>query len=306
MNSAVHNYMKVGLAATALFPRCLAADDFGYDILQRLCEDEFFDVLEINNLTDAQTTKRICHLRQVSGIELGINVQSKQMDEGHNLASLNEDERQRAVQEIIRTIGQAYELGATYLLFSDGYHSYPGLGREADALAALEASLFEICHFAKEQGDLRLNLRNMDRIKSQALIGPSSLAARLIQRIFQQYPQFGLALDLGVLPLLGEGAADALEASKEVISYVQLGNAILDGDHPHYGATNPRFNYPYGEVGVEELSNFLEGLLDVGYLDPRHQDLNTITLKLCPLPGEDPWLVLANAKRCLKRAWQRI
>ncbi|GAB1482239.1 hypothetical protein MASR2M78_10540 [Treponema sp.] len=64
---------------------------------------------------------------------------------------------------------------------------------------------------------------------------------------------------------------------------------------------HPRFGFPDSEHDAPELAQTLRVLLDSGFLNEHDRPILSFEVK--PQPGEDPDLVLANAKRTLNEAW---
>lgn len=55
---------------------------------------------------------------------------------------------------------------------------------------------------------------------------------------------------------------------------------------------------------MAQLTEFLQVLLDIGYLDGK--DAKVVSFEVKPLAGELPQVVIANAKRVLKQAWAKL
>lgn len=110
--------------------------------------------------------------------------------------------------------------------------------------------------------------------------------------------------DLSHLPLLRETPEEALKPIKDYLVHVHIGNCILDKDHPSYGDSHPRFGLGAGENDTEDLIEFLKVLMDIGYLDGR--EAKTVSFEVSPLENETSEVVMANAKRVLKKAWAKL
>jgi hypothetical protein len=94
-------------------------------------------------------------------------------------------------------------------------------------------------------------------------------------------------------------------AAGDHLIHVHVGNCICaDPSQEGYGDYHPRFEYPGGENGTEELRQFLSALKYSGYFE---RDLPTakpiVTVEVKPMPGETSETVLAQTKRIWKRAW---
>jgi len=308
MHTPLQNYMNIGAAVFLSFPETAVDQGTVFEAVRTIACDPFFTAIELSWIGNSSVRERVQQLVQASGLVVGYGAQPQIHVGKLNLAGINEQSRQHAVEQVIALLDDASKYGAAQFTIFDGLNSFPGEGQEADALAALEASVLEICHYATKHTQMKINLEAHDRcVDKCSLVGPTALAAQLAKRVRQQYSEFGLTVNLSHLPLLGETPVDSLEAVKDVLSHVYLGNCVVSNDgRPDYGDRYPRFGYEYGEIGVEELAEFLEVLLDIGFLDARNRELPVVTFAVRPIKGEDPFVVLAGAKRALSQAWRLI
>ena len=76
---------------------------------------------------------------------------------------------------------------------------------------------------------------------------------------------------------------------------------------PAYGDQHPAFGCECGLNDVDEVVEFLSGLMEIGFFD---KDLPTsmpvVSFEVKPLPGEDSDIVVSGAKRVLNEAWARL
>jgi len=113
---------------------------------------------------------------------------------------------------------------------------------------------------------------------------------------------FGLMGDLSHIPIIHETIRENLLPVKDYIKHAHMGNCMIkDKNDPAYGDAHPRFGYPGGENDVDELVEYLEVLLEIGYLDPNNRRILSFEVK--PVGDEDADIVVANAKRTLNLAW---
>ena len=175
-----------------------------------------------------------------------------------------------------------------------------------EAYAALVASTRELCAYAKAKGDMKVALEVFDYdIDKKSLIGPVDLAKRYAAEICAQFDNFGLMVDLSHLPLLHETAEQSLVPVKDYIIHAHMGNCVVrDPSLPGYGDAHPRFGFPGGENDVEELTEYLRVLLQIGFLNKEKRPIVSFEVK--PFGDEDPELVIAGAKRVLNQAWEKV
>ncbi len=104
------------------------------------------------------------------------------------------------------------------------------------------------------------------------------------------------------MPLLGESPEEMLFPARDVLTHVHVGNCVMKHpSHPAYGDEHPPFGIPEGEVGVNELAQFLKALVEIGYL--KKGGSNILSAEVKPLKGQDPKVILAATLRSLDRAW---
>jgi len=84
-----------------------------------------------------------------------------------------------------------------------------------------------------------------------------------------------------------------------------MGNCLMrDTTHPAYGDQHPRFGIAGGENDVPEVVEYIRTLIEIGYLKENQPRILSFEVK--PLPGESSQIVLANAKRTLREAWELV
>jgi len=265
-----------------------------------IARDSFFHAVELGWVADPEERRRAARIAALSGLEVGYSAQVAQLARNLNLSSADEGRRRAAVAEVAGYIGEAVDLGAKAFAVLSGPDTPPE--QRGHALDALARSVGELCEAAEPLG-LEVWLEAFDRdLDRRMLVGPAGLAAELGERVTLEHANFGLVVDLGHIPLLGESPLEALKPVAPYLSRVHVGNCVAgDRDHPRYGDTHPPFGLPGGVNGVKELADFLDACLDVGYLktgSPR-----VVSLEVRPGEGEDPELVLAASKRALVEAW---
>jgi sugar phosphate isomerase/epimerase len=153
---------------------------------------------------------------------------------------------------------------------------------------------------------MKVVLETFDRdIDKKALIGPNSEAAALSARIRRNHKNFGLMLDLSHFPLQHETPRQALSAAKDHLVHAHMGNCMMrDPQLSGYGDQHPRFGIPGGENGVPQLAEYLRVLIEIGYLSEKNPQILSFEVK--PLGDESSAVVIANAKRALREAWEMV
>ena len=286
------------------YPQVMEGEGPILETLQKIAEDDFFTAVEVSWIKDVRVRQKAKKLLEVSHLTVAYGAQPRLLVKKLNLNSLNETERQEAVDEVKSAVDEAYEIGAKSLAFLSGED--PGEEKREQALKLLISSIKEICDYAKSKGNLKITLEIFDRdIDKKCLIGPANEAKKLAAEVRKEFDNFGLMVDLSHLPLLGETPAQAIMPVKDYLVHAHMGNCILqDKEHPGYGDQHPRFGIKGGENDVKELTEYLKVLLDIGFLNPQNPPIVSFEVK--PLVGESSEVVITNAKRVLREAWVKI
>lgn len=303
MNESMRQYMKVGLIHFMAYPAVIKGEGPIEETLYKIAVDDYFEVAEITWMKDPATRKRVKKMIETAHLAVTYGAQPRLLTTGLNINDLNEDGRQQALSSLKAGIDEAYEMGATAFAFLSGKYSEES---KEEAYQALVQSTKEICAYAKAKGDMKIALEVFDYdVDKKSIIGPVALAKRFAAEITAEYDNFGLMVDLSHLPLLHETPEESLIPIKDYIIHAHMGNCVVkDPSFPAYGDAHPRFGFPNGENDVEELAAYLRVLLSIGFLNKQSRPIVSFEVK--PFEDEDSDLVIANAKRVLNLAWDKV
>lgn len=304
MRDSLHSYMRVGIVHFMAFPETIRGEGPILETISKIAEDDFFSAIEVTSIKDPGLRDQVARLLQTSGLAVGFGAQPLLLMGKHDLNSLDEEKRVRAVEAIKAAVDEAYLLGSERLAVLSGPD--PGPDRRTEAIPRLVKSLNEIGEYAESKGKLGITLEVFDReIDKKCLIGSTAEAVAVAREVRRRFPSFGLMIDLSHLPMQGETAIESLSLAKDYLVHTHIGNCVIkDKAYPAYGDSHPRFGLPGGENGAEELRDFLQALFEVGYL--REGTRNYVAFEVKPQPGETSAAVIANAKRTLTEAWARL
>ena len=296
------SYADIGIVHFMAFPECMQGDGPILESLTAIAEDPFFSAIEVTRINDAAVRSSAATLLRAAGLGIGFGCQPMLLGGRHDLNSLDDTQRRAAIDVCLQGLEQAAQLGATQLAVLSGPN--PGeIDRDA-AVDALVDSLTELGRACADAG-LRLCLETFDRdIDKKCLIGPNALGVEVSNRVRSRVPDFGLLVDLSHFPLQGESSREALQATRDHLSHVHIGNCVLDPNDALYGDQHPRFGYPAGSNGVDELRIFLQALLGIGYLAPDARA--TLAFEVKPTPDETSATLIAQSKRTLIHAWSTL
>jgi sugar phosphate isomerase/epimerase len=273
--------------------------------LREILRDEYFEVVEITWIKNPAMREEVKAMLATSAVEVKYGAQPRLLTQELDLNSADEAHRKRAVTDIKEAIDDAVEMGITDIGILSG--KYPGEALKDQAMNLLEESLFELCAYASLEG-ANIVLEVFDQtVDKKCLIGSVTDAREIAERVCRRYKNFGLLVDLSHIPLLGESPAEALRPVQEYIRHIHIGNCYMEnhGD-PAYGDQHPRFGYPGGANDVPEIVDFLKELFYIGYLKKDGSVRMPVSFEIKPVGDEDPFLVIANAKRKLNEAWAKV
>ncbi len=303
MNQPMQKYMKVGLIHFMAYPFAMSGEGDIVNTVKRICNDDYFDAIEVTMMKDPEVRAAVRKMVTESAITMAYGAQPRLLRTKQNINSLDEEQRQIALANLKEGIDEAYELGCTGFAFLSG--KWEDATKE-ESYNALVKSTVELCEYSKSKGDMPVVLEVFDfDVDKSSLIGPADLAARYAEDVCKQVDNFGLMVDLSHVPLLHETNRESLVPVAKYIKHVHIGNAVCGEEHDAFGDQHPRFGFPNSANGVEELTDFLKVLFEIGYLKdggPR----KIVSFEVKPWGDEDPEMVIANAKRYLNEAWARL
>jgi sugar phosphate isomerase/epimerase len=300
MIESINKYAKVGLIHFMAYPSTIKGEGPIEETIRKIAVDDYFDAIEVTWIKDPETRKRAKKMLDSSKLTVAYGGQPRLLTTGQNINDLDEEKRQIAIANLKEGIDEAYEIGAVGFGFLAG--RYVEETKEA-SYQALVKSTKELCAYAKSKGDLKVVLEVFDYdVDKCALIGPVDITKRYAEEVCASCDNFGLMVDLSHIPIIHETIRENLLPVKDYIVHAHMGNCMIkDKNDPAYGDAHPRFGYPGGENDTPELVEYLEVLLEIGYLNPQNRRILSFEVK--PVGDEDPDIVIANAKRTLNLAW---
>ncbi|AIF49663.1 sugar phosphate isomerase/epimerase [Pelosinus sp. UFO1] len=303
MNESIRKYMRVGLIHFMAYPAVIKGEGPIEETFKKVAVDDYFEVAEITWMKDKEVRKSVKQMIDTSHMTVTYGGQPRLLTTGFNINNIDEAGRLTALASLKEGIDEAYEMGAKGFAFLSGNYTEE---QKEEAYQALITSTKELCRYAKEKGNMPVVLEVFDYdVDKKSLIGPVDLAKRFAQEMRAEYDNFGLMVDLSHLPLLHETAKESLIPIKDYIMHAHMGNCVVkDPSWPAYGDAHPRFGFPGGESDVDELVEYLRVLMEIGFISKEKRPIVSFEVK--PFGNEDPDLVVANAKRVLNLAWEKV
>ena len=303
MNEPMRKYFRPGIIVFMSYPAIIRGEGDVEGAIRKIALDPYFDAIEITWVKDPAVRANVKKLLDQSHLSVVYGGQPRLLTTGMNINHLDSEQNAAALETLKQGIDEAYEMGASGFAFLSGKYEEE---TKEKAYEILLANTDELCKYAAARGEMKVNLEVFDfDIDKKSLIGPTPFALRFAQDMRKRHQHFGLLVDLSHIPLLRESIRDSLIPIKDYITHTHIGNAVCgDPSHLAYGDAHPRFGFPNGSNDVEELTEFLRVLLEIGHLNPANPPILSFEVK--PVGDEDPDIIIANGKRVLDTAWARV
>ena len=293
MRESIHKYFKVGTIQWMSFPRM-----DGMESLKAICRDDFFDAIEINTNKLGNIMDEAKALLGQSHLKVCYGAQPALLGPKLNPNDLDEAGRQKAEDALKDALDKAEFFGAKGIAFLSGKWQE---ATKEQAYSQLMKTTVNVCAYAASKGmNVELEVFDYD-VDKASLIGPAPLAARFAADVRTLCPNFGLLVDLSHFPICHEVAKDGVRTCRPYITHLHFGNAVADPNAEGYGDWHQRFGYPNSANDIPELLDYLRVLKQEGFFNA--DDPLVLSMEVSPTKDEDEFTVLANTKRCLKRAW---
>jgi sugar phosphate isomerase/epimerase len=278
---------------------------------RQLAADSFFDVMEVRRSQHPGVHAQLRAIAEQSGMKIGVGAQPGLLIGKLSLNSLEADGRKAAIDEVKLAVDAAYEMGARICAFLSG----PRADNEDDNKRMMDAmvdSCIQLCRYAQDKagdGDpVWLSIEQFDHsVDKKCLIGSSPETAELAERVRAEVGNFGVTADLSHIPILHEDVHDLVATLAPYIIHLHAGNAVAHEGMEAYGDMHPRFDYPGGANGMEELREYINTLIYAGVFENVvPTDKMVFTFEVKPVGQESTDLILAHTKRTFMRAWAEL
>jgi len=266
--------------------------------IARVADESFYECIEITDIKDASDRKCIGSIIHSHDLILTQWMTRLLQTEGLNLSSFDQSLRKKSVARIKEHLGPAVECGTHKIGVLSGPD--PGPAQRVNAKDALYTSLCEIAEAIKGFGPIYLILESLDRgAHKNGLIGPTSEAVALIQRVQQTHPRVGLCWDISHVKLCGDDIFKSLVISKPYITQIHLANPVLDRKRSDFGD----YHIPFGEPGfltIQKIAEFFQMALDIELLVKQRP---CISVEVRTPRNIEPWETVAQGRSSLQKAW---
>ncbi len=310
--SDYRKFMHLGIVHPMAFPETGKGDGPIVETVAKIAADEFFSAIEVRPSLSTDVRDEVGGILRQSGLLPIISGQPPLLGAKLNLNASDEAARAEAVACVRRSIDEAVALDAPYVAILSGPD--PGSETRAHEVGQLVKSLSECCAYAREVSTgatpIHITLEQFDyEVDKKCLAGPIDLCVEVIEKVKAAgNANVGLLVDLSHLPILNETAEGNLTKAAPHLIHVHAGNAFVgDPSDPANGDMHPRFGYPGSLNAIEDLTEFLRVLQEVGYFAKKlPTGKPVVTFEVKPVPGESSDMVLAGTKRAFLEAWATL
>lgn len=293
MRESIHKYFQLGTIRWMSYPRLEAME-----AVKRIARDDFFDAIEITKCGSDEERQEMRRILQQSHLKVCYGAQPRLLGPKLNPNDVDEEGRKKAEATLIEAIDEAEYFGAKGIAFLAGKWEEETKDFQYEQLLKTTLSL---CAYAAEK-NMMIELEVFDYdVDKASLIGPAPLAAKFAADVRTKYPNFGLLVDLSHFPICHESAKDVIRTCRPYITHLHYGNAVADPDAEGYGDLHQRLGYPNSANDIPELVDFLQVLKEEGFFNEKNPLV--LSMEVQPTKEEDEEIILANTKRCLRRAW---
>lgn len=306
MQGRPQDYMTVGIVHFMAFPETMGGSGPIVETVGKIAKDPFFGAIELGPIIDAGTRREVRDLLKGQSMQVGFGAQPIELANKLDINSLDQATRSAAIAKIKEGIDMAADVGAGRVAVLSGPD--PGEAKRKEATDALVDSLNQLCAYAESKGINSFALETFDRtIDKKSLVGPTVEAIEVSKRVRQQHPGFGLMLDLSHLPLQYETVDQMLQTGKEHLIHAHIGNCVMESGHKLYGDLHPHFGCAGGINDVPQLTEFLKGLLDIGYIGQGSQNIVAFEVRPHGIHDQDTSEgILTHSKQTLEKAWAQV
>ena len=284
---------KIGIVTFMAFPELLKSDEGAADKIRVLVQDPFFELLEISHMRDSEWDRLKDYVKK-SGreIDFALGLQPEILSGRSNPSSLNEDERKRAEENLVRLTRYGCSRGMKAVALCSG-----PVVPESDRPKAEEAFKKTVGGIAEEAGKcgIPVFVELFDSVwDKKRLLGPISYSHKIIEDIRSSYPNVSILWDLSHAPMLNEKPED-IKPYADLIGHIHIGcTKKLNSDLKDW---HPGFHRPGAVNDEKDVAELLRVLHDIGYR-------GATSFEVKPEEGQLPMEVVYTAESVLVRAYQ--
>ena len=295
MKDSIHKYFQLGTIQWMSYPP--ATCDLLTSLKTIACDPDL-EAVEITQIKDDSVRAKAKAILEQSHLKVCYGAQPRLLGPGLNPNDLDEKGRQKAEATLLEAIDEAEYMGAKGIAFLSGKWEE---ARKEEAYSQLLKTTRKLCTYAGSKGMfVELEVFDFDMDKA-SLIGPAPFAARFAADMRSSHSNFGLIVDLSHFPTTYETSRFVVQTLRPYITHLHIGNAVVRPGAEAYGDQHPRFGFPESANDTPELLDFFRVLKEEGFFCSEAPYVLSFEVK--PWKDENPYIIVANTKRVIRRAW---
>ncbi|NQU75456.1 MAG: sugar phosphate isomerase/epimerase [Planctomycetes bacterium] len=300
MKEDIRRYARIGLVHHMLYPKCVDDLDDHVATMEEFIKRDDIETFDccLPYGKDRQA-RLIRQIRNCGKSDICFAVHRFPFKK-FSLCTTEPNERAQVRLIVADMVEQAVAIGATGFIIASGGPS------PAEATDSHRAAFADFCRWLcaelKPHG-ITVLLEPLDTaVDRRFLYGSTADCVALVRSLDPEVDNLAIELDLAHIPLLGEGFQQAIRTVGPYMKRVHLGNCVLkDKTHPLYGDKHPPIGLKGGEIDVVELTEILQHLLAVGFLNTESR--GALLLEITPFPGRSAEETVQDNIGRLKKAW---
>ncbi len=297
----LNDVARPGIMISQTWPRSRETEGATLAAMEQVLEKDYFTAIQTVEIPYPDERKKIARVTGEQGIAHTYCVARVLNDNGLNLSDLDESNRRKSADQVVRCLDDAREAGASSLSFISGKRPSDAGLRER-ACERLGESLVTICEEAAKGPPMRILVEPLDTdAHKMGALGTTAEALALCRNLKRQGLDLWICIDTAHARLNGEDPMEALSVAQEHVAEFHYCNCVTDPSHPLFGDRHIRFGEP-GVLDVEGIADMMRESVANGFFSPDRKPV--ILGEVLKMEDDDSPELLDYETRVLQAAWE--
>ena len=294
---------RPGILISNTWPRSREVEGETLWAIETVLEDGFFEAFQTVEVPYSGERKQIAKLLAEKGMPLTYCL-TRVLNENHlDLSDLDEGNRRKSYEMVIRCLDDAREAGATSIAVISG-PSPADPAQRAPSLQGLADSMIHICRAAEVTPALRVIVEPLDiTAHKKRTLGFTSEVVGLCAAVRDEGMNLWACLDTAHMILNGEDPIESLALAQPHVAEYHYCNAVTDVSDPFFGDHHLPFGAP-GVVDIFTISGYMQRSMDLGFFDPENRP--GIFCEVLRSEERDSLWVMQHCREALEGAWELL